>query len=132
MTAAGEPERRFRPDPKAPVGAGIGQKKARPRRKANAKQWETLREKKLGPCRVCDGLFNIELHHLVPRAQLGGDVGPNLVPLCSVCHRLVTNYDRDACAALRLSLTDDEYAHAVTNLGEGSFEARYPVRYEKP
>jgi hypothetical protein len=54
------------------------------------------------------------------------------VPLCAEDHRRVTAYDRAACAALRRSLSDDEYAYAVEFLGEGRFEAKYPVNWEKP
>ena len=102
----------------------------RPKRvRAGARRWEEIADKKTGPCRVCGGQ-PVQLHHLVPRSQLGADTEANIVSLCGECHRRVTAYDRDACAALRRNLTDAEYSYAVEILGEGRFEARYPVRWE--
>ena len=102
------------------------------RRRAGAKRWAEIAEKKQGPCRVCGGyaLGGNQLHHLVSRAKLGSDCESNIVPLCGECHRRVTAYDREACAMLRRNLTDAEYAYANEILGEGRFEAIYPVRYE--
>lgn len=110
---------------------GRGPKK-QSRQKAGKRRWEEIAEHKQGPCRICLGAPPNELHHLVPRgAGLGADTEANIVPLCRECHRRVTNYDREACALLRLSLTDAEYSYAVEKLGEGRFEARYPVYYGK-
>jgi 5-methylcytosine-specific restriction endonuclease McrA len=123
----------FKPDPKLPVSGGIGRKKPKGRRKAGAARWQEIREKKLGPCRVCAGVAaNVQLHHLVPRAQLGADTEANLVPLCPICHDRVTRREPVACATLRVNLRDDEYAYACEKLGESLFEAYYPVRYERP
>lgn len=119
----------FKPDPKPPMSGGIGRKKPAPRRRAGAARWAEIRERKLGPCRVCEGEFGVQLHHLVPRAQLGADTEANLVPLCRVCHDKVTRRDREACAVLRRSLTDQEYAYACERLGESVFERYYPVEY---
>ena len=79
-----------------------------------------------------DGFGANELHHIVPRAIGGSDTEANIVPLCADDHRRVTDHDREACAALRRSLTDAEYAYAVEKLGEARFEARYPVEYRRP
>ena len=117
-----------RPKP-VPSGGGIGQKKPHGRQKAGAKRWEQIRESKQGPCRVCEGGEINHLHHLVPRSQYGSDTEANIVPLCGACHGLVTRGDREACAKLRESLSDAEYAYAVEMLGEGRFERRYPVTY---
>lgn len=102
------------------------------RQRAGKRRWEQIAAAKQGPCRVCGGNPPNELHHLVPRAQGGADTESNLVPLCRDCHRRVTDYDREACAQLRLSLSDAEYAHAVDTLGEGRFESKYPVEYRRP
>ena len=123
----------FKPDPKLPQAGGIGRKKAKPRRKASAARWEQIRERKLGPCRVCQGVSaGVQLHHLASKgAFLGADTESNLVPLCGVCHDRVTRRDREACAALRRSLTDAEYAYATERMGEVAFEAWYPVVFER-
>lgn len=122
---------RFAPDPKLPQSGGIGRKKPAARRKVGAVRWAEIRERKLGPCRVCNGLRlgGHQLHHLVPRAHLGADTEANLVPLCRVCHDAVTRRDPFACAALRRSLTDAEYAYACERLGETTFDRYYPVEY---
>src|SRR5689334_15180300 len=114
----------FKPDPKIATGkGGTGQKKYKARRKAGAARWQEIRERKLGPCRVCKGESPaMQLHHLVPRAHLGADCESNLVPLCATCHDKVTRHDRSACAALRQSLTDAEYSYATEKLGETVFE----------
>ncbi len=101
------------------------------RRVASPAKWQRIIDEKKGPCRVCGG-FGIEFHHLVAKSLNGDDIAKNMVPLCRPCHGLVEARDKAACRALRLSLTDDEYAYCVTKLGEGRFENRYPVRYEKP
>ena len=119
------------PVPKLPQSGGIGRKKPASRRRAGSARWAELRERKLGPCRVCGGLNATQLHHLVPRAQLGADTESNLVPLCRVCHDRVTRRDKAACAALRESLKDAEYAYANERLGETTFDAYYPVEYER-
>lgn len=106
----------------------LGRDAKRPKRvRASKRRWEEIAAKKQGPCRVCGGAPPNQLHHLVPRSQGGADTESNCAPLCSACHQRVTNYDREACALLRMSLTDDEYAYSVDKLGEGRFEARYPV-----
>jgi len=100
------------------------------RKVASPRIWQSIISEKKGPCRVCGSNGQVEFHHLVPRAIGGHDVRANIVPLCSGCHRAVTGYDKAACAKLRESLTDDEYAYAVDVLGEARFETRFPVLYE--
>jgi 5-methylcytosine-specific restriction endonuclease McrA len=115
-----------------PKEAQLARGDRRPKRvRASKARWEQIAEKKQGPCRVCQGRPPNQLHHLVPRSQGGSDTEANIVPLCADCHRRVTGYDRAACALLRVSLTDLEYAYATETLGEGRFEARYPVAYER-
>lgn len=113
--------------------AQLGRGPKRPtRRKASKKRWEEIRDRKDGVCRICGGAPPNQLHHLASRGKnLGSDTEANLVPLCGVCHKRVTEYDLEACAILRRSLTDAEYAYTVEALGETAFEARYPVAYRK-
>ncbi len=122
----------FKPDPKLPQSGGISRKKPAGRRKAGSARWAQIREHKMGPCRVCDGLTGIQLHHLVPRAQMGSDTEANVVPLCRVCLDKVTRRDKEACELLRVRMTDEEYAYANERLGEDLFERYYPVRWKKP
>lgn len=102
------------------------------RKVASPKRWAAIADAKQGPCRVTNEPPPNELHHLVPRAIGGSDTESNIVPLSAEAHRLVTAGDKAACAALRRSLSDDEYSYAVETLGEARFEARYPVTWEKP
>lgn len=103
------------------------------RKVASPKRWQQIADAKQGPCRVCGGhgFGANELHHVVPRAIGGSDTEANIVPLCHDCHERVTRRDRTACAALRRSFTDAEYAYVVEKLGEARFEDRYPVRWER-
>lgn len=106
---------------------------------ASTKQWQVLAQTKNGPCRVCltsasNGRVysKIQLHHVVPRDFHGDDFADNLVPVCPDCHRLLHNREPEACRALCASLTDAEYAYAVTKLGEAVFERVYGVAYARP
>jgi 5-methylcytosine-specific restriction endonuclease McrA len=38
-------------------------------------------------CQVCGAMAGLEVHHQVPRGQLGADDAQNLITLCHVCHR---------------------------------------------
>src|SRR5882724_10345243 len=81
------------------------------RHKADIDEWKILRKLKLGPCRVCECVFGVEigLHHLIPRSLGGSDVPDNLVPLCGSgttgCHGAVEARTLVACQLLRASLT---------------------------
>lgn len=98
------------------------------RKVAGPKRWQALLDEKLGPCCVC-GEDGTQLHHVVTRAHGGDDVADNLVPVCWVCHGLVTRRDTLACHTLVLSLSDSEYAYAVTKAGEDYFERQYGISY---
>ena len=100
------------------------------RRVASPKTWQRIADEKQGPCRTCGAVPPNELHHLVPRSQGGSDVADNIVPLCSDCHGRVEARNKEVCAALRLALSDAEYAYAATELGDDRFEARFPVKWE--
>ena len=101
------------------------------RKVASPKRWAAIADAKQSHCRVCNAAPPNELHHLVPRGIGGSDTESNIVPLCEGCHRAVTGSDKAACAALRRSLTDAEYAYCVETLGEARFESRYPVEYRR-
>ena len=38
-------------------------------------------------CQRCGSCKDLQVHHMQPRSQLGGDVEENLITVCSVCHR---------------------------------------------
>jgi hypothetical protein len=101
------------------------------RKVASPKRWAAIADAKQGPCRVCNAPPPNELHHLVPRAIGGSDTESCIAPLCRDCHALVSAGDKAACAALRRSLTDAEYAYCVETLGEARFESRFPVDWKK-
>lgn len=114
---------------------GRGTKRYR-RKVASPKQWQAITAAKIGPCRVCGSAANngrvhgrIQFHHVVARDFHGDDLAENIVPLCSDCHELVTHRDREACRVLCASLSDAEYAYAVTKLGEQVFERCYGITY---
>jgi 5-methylcytosine-specific restriction endonuclease McrA len=118
------------PDPKSRTLAR-GERRYR-RKVASPKQWQAIIEAKRGPCRCCNnrpGLLGlvIEYHHLVSREDHGDDVAANIVPLCSVCHGLVTRRNPLAREVLAAHLTDAEYAYVVGKLGEGGMARLFGV-----
>ncbi len=38
-------------------------------------------------CQDCGAANDLQVHHMKPRSQLGGDVMHNLITLCVSCHR---------------------------------------------
>lgn len=108
----------------------------RPKRIVATKaQWAVIAAAKLGPCRVCcdpghngSQFGRIQLHHLVPRSQLGDDVADNIAPVCLACHAAVTTRDSGALLAIASSLTDAEYAYCIGKLGEGAIERLFGVK----
>ncbi len=108
------------------------------RKVASPKRWQAIIDAKVGPCRVCtDPASNgskfgrVQFHHLIPRSLGGDDAPDNIVPLCPVCHELVTRRGSIACGLLCSSLTDSECAYCVTKFGEGVFERVYGIEYER-
>ena len=101
------------------------------RKVASPKRWQAIIDAKHGPCRCCGSTGPVEYHHLAPRAIGGSDTEANIVPVCHGCHALITRYDKQACAKLRLSLSDAEYAYVNDVLGEARFEQRYPVEWTR-
>jgi hypothetical protein len=119
-----------------PKSAQLARGARRYRRKvASPKRWAQIIDAKQGPCRVCGGTSDISYHHLVPRSMGGSDTSSNIVPLCGDGtrgdHARVEQRDEAACRALVLSLTDDEYSYCVEKAGEGFFERKYGIRYER-
>lgn len=123
-----------------PKSAQLARGQRRYRRKvAGPKQWQAIIAAKQGPCRVCvnprgngHDVANVQLHHVVSREDFGDDVADNIVPIHEDCHALVTRRAFGACFALLVSLSDAEYAYAVTKAGEDYFERAYGVRYTRP
>jgi 5-methylcytosine-specific restriction endonuclease McrA len=37
-------------------------------------------------CQDCGAMKDLQVHHMKPRSQLGGDVVHNLITLCANCH----------------------------------------------
>jgi 5-methylcytosine-specific restriction endonuclease McrA len=108
------------------------------RKIAGPKAWQAITAAKIGPCRVCvqpsgngHGFNTVELHHVLPRDLGGDDVAENIAPVCRACHLLLTVRDPEASRALCASLTDAEYAYAVTKFGENIFERVYGIEYER-
>jgi 5-methylcytosine-specific restriction endonuclease McrA len=112
---------------------------ARPHRRAKRHvatraEWARIVAEKQGPCRVCcdpghnGSLFGrIQLHHLVPRAQLGDDVPDNIAPLCPECHLRVTARQGIALRALAATLTEAEREYVAGRLGPGGLERLFGV-----
>lgn len=106
----------------------------KPRRtSASRKRIAEIRAAKVDeqPCRVCRRPENVTAHHLIPRSLGGMWNQDNIVPLCghgtAGCHGDIEARHPDACGALRLSLTDAEYAYVVETAGEGFLDRYYPV-----
>jgi hypothetical protein len=103
-----------------PKSAQLARGERRYRRKvASPKQWQAIIAAKNGPCRVCEHHFYaMQYHHLIARIHGGGDAPDNIVPLCGVCHALVTAGRTGPLRVLAGSLTDSERAYVVGKLGE--------------
>ena len=107
---------------------------------ASRKQFQQLAAEKIGPCRVCTAPSSnghdfgvVDAHHVVPRSApyFGDDLADNLAPVHRACHDRVHAREPEACRALVESLTDAEYAYAVTKGGEDFFERYYGIVYAR-
>jgi 5-methylcytosine-specific restriction endonuclease McrA len=62
----------------------------RPRLKLDPKKYAIVRtrvpERDGWRCQECGSMEGLEVHHIKPRSQLGGDVMHNLITLCVDCH----------------------------------------------
>ena len=99
---------------------------------ASPKRWAAIANAKQGPCRVTGAAPPNDLAHLIGRAQGGPDVEWNIVPLCRDAHTRFDARDPLTCLTVCQTLTDDEYAGLVEFAGEGVFERRFGIRYERP
>jgi len=45
-----------------------------------------IMERDWNKCVVCEGRKTLEIHHIVPRSEGGGDNSENLITLCKKCH----------------------------------------------
>jgi len=45
-------------------------------------------------CFVCGSIKNLEAHHIEPQVLGGLDIECNIVTLCTVCHKVITIYNR--------------------------------------
>jgi 5-methylcytosine-specific restriction endonuclease McrA len=114
-----------------PKSRQLARGRRRYRRKvASPKQWQAIEAAKLAPCRICDAPV-VELHHIVPRDLGGNDVPDNIVPLCPLCHKRITERWPLHGNALVRSLTDAEYSHAVEKAGENVWERVYGIEYTR-
>ncbi len=98
---------------------------------ANSREWAEIVTAKLDLCRVCHWPGpDLELHHLVPRSQRGGDVAANIIPLCPHCHRWYTDREkpwRRVAAVIRRSLTPDEIAYVLAAKSRWWLDRMYPL-----
>lgn len=104
--------------------------KPQKRVKASQAEWDRLREEKLDGCRICGTSHGLQLHHIVPRSQGGGDVAPNLVCVCWVCHTHIENREQQSRLELGLRLTDAELAYAVNAKGVDWVAEHYRVGFQ--
>lgn len=92
-----------------------------------------------GRCRMCERPSSVRpltRHHLVPRAEGGSWLNPNIIPLCRPCHDLIDmgppRERRMWRAKLRLRLEVGELTYARRRLGADEFDYRYPPRHLTP
>ena len=52
-------------------------------------------------CFFCGATENLEVHHLLPRSQGGGDVLENLLTVCTKCHAWVHEGDPVHCLMMK-------------------------------
>ena len=68
----------------------MGPRQKRPRIRLKASEYVSLHKQVLERdgwrCQECGSLKNLQVHHLQPRSQLGGDTMTNLITLCAICH----------------------------------------------
>ena len=52
------------------------------------KTYEEIKEEQKW-CQLCGKTYNLNIHHIIYRSQLGNNSKKNLIRLCSDCHRRV-------------------------------------------
>ena len=55
-------------------------------RKNYHRLWRIVLERDGWRCQICGSAENLQVHHIVPRSRLGGDIETNLITLCVKCH----------------------------------------------
>ena len=131
-----------KPYPKA-MQLARGERRYR-RKIASPKQWQAIIAAKGGTCRLLESVMTnldlrgrrgqlgpVQYHHLVPRDLGGDDVADNIIPLCDLCHRGITDRLPGHVTALLHTLSDAEYAYAVGKAGEDVWERVYGIRYSR-
>ena len=62
----------------------------RPRVKLGEEEYRLMRNQVLERdgwrCQECGSIKDLQVHHMKPRGQLGGDVMDNLITVCANCH----------------------------------------------
>ena len=103
------------------------------RKVAGPKRWQQIIDAKIAgrPCRVCPSRTLVDPAHLIGRGQGGPDSEWNVIPLCRIHHAAFDAHNYETCRAVCASLTDQEYAGLVEFAGEGVFESRFKIRYER-
>jgi 5-methylcytosine-specific restriction endonuclease McrA len=68
----------------------MGLRQKQPRVRLTSEDYDMLRNEVLKRdgwrCQDCGAMKDLQVHHIRPRSQLGGDVMQNLVTLCARCH----------------------------------------------
>ena len=68
----------------------MGLRQKQPRLRLKPEDYGVLRNEVLKRdgwrCQDCGAMKDLQVHHIRPRSQLGGDVMPNLITLCASCH----------------------------------------------
>jgi len=109
--------------------------------RATPAEWEELRRRKGGRCRVC-GAPASDLHHLLGGVWRSDEVD-NLIPLCGSgttgCHGIYTSRMAAVCGdgtrrtwrevadRIRRSLTLPEATYMLDRVGEEGLQRRYPL-----
>lgn len=57
------------------------------------KNYEEIREEQQW-CQLCGSPYNLHIHHIIYRSQLGNNSKKNLIRLCADCHRKVHSNKR--------------------------------------
>ena len=101
---------------------------------ASKPEWDAILAAKLvgQPCRGGCNLppWSLHAHHLVPRAQRGGDDKANIVGLCFACHMAWHEHSQDwqrVASSIRASLLPAEVDYIETHKGRDWLDKHYPV-----
>ena len=99
------------------------------RKVASRSEWEAIVAEKMGPCRVSGDMTNIDMAHLVSRAQRGDDVPANIIPLRHDLHMILHDHSagwEEIASAVRHSLTPIERQYVSAKKGKWYLDRNYP------